>query len=149
LFSVLVLIALLLFVIMPQERQITALESVTVMFATEAMNAANATGAAACPDPDLRLITPLAGGTAPADEELVIVGTADVAAASRYSVQIRPDTSEQWSTVDTFRRDRALAELGRVDTSDLSPGNYQLLLAARDNQNQIIGETCRISFVLK
>lgn len=140
---------LLLFVIVPQERQITALENVTLMFATEAMNTATEAGAAACPDPDLRLITPLAGGTAPMGEELVIVGTADVAAANRYSLQIRASTAEQWSTVATFRRDHRLAELGRVDTGELSPGPYQLLLAARNNQNQIIGETCMILFELK
>lgn len=149
LLSLVISFCLLLWVIVPQEREITALESVTLTLANEAINAANATGAAACPDPDLRLITPSAGGTAPIGEELVIVGTANVAAANRYSLQLRPETSEQWSTVDTFRRDWAIAELGRVDTSTLSPGNYQLLLAARNNQNQIIGETCRISFELK
>ena len=46
-------------------------------------------------------------------------------------------------------RDHTLAVLGRLDTSNLSAGSYQLLLAARDNQNQIIGETCMVSFELK
>lgn len=149
LIGLLVTLCLLLFVIVPQTRQMAALQNVTLQLAGETIEIANETGAAACANPDLRLITPLAGGITPIGEELAIVGTAQVAAANRYTLQIRPSISEQWTTVDSFRRDHTLAVLGRLDTSNLSAGSYQLLLAARDNQNQIIGETCMVSFELK
>ncbi|MBP7999946.1 MAG: Mov34/MPN/PAD-1 family protein [Chloroflexi bacterium] len=143
-----VTLCLLLIVILPLERRAGALENVVLTLAETALNEANATGAAACPDARLRLITPQAGTTVNA-AELTIIGTAQYAAANRYSLAVRPATSENWTTITTFRRDQSLAELGRLDTTTLIPGIYQLQLAAQDKAGTTLGQTCIISFVLE
>lgn len=74
---------------LPLERRAGALENVVLTLAETALNEANATGAAACPDARLRRITPQAGTTVNA-AELTIIGTAQYAAANRYSLAVRP-----------------------------------------------------------
>jgi proteasome lid subunit RPN8/RPN11 len=145
------IVILLLAVILPLEQRATTLQSVLLTFADQTMAEANANGAAACPDPQLRLIVPSAGTTVARSREVAVIGTADVAAAHQYIIYIQAATAENedWSTVTQFRRDRSLAQLGILDASTLAPGLYQLDLVALSREGQTIGESCTIVFELK
>ncbi len=144
-------ILLLLAVILPLTQRATTLQNVILTFADQTMSEANALGAAACPDPHLRLIVPSAGTTVARASETTVIGTADVAAASQYMLYVRAttDENEEWTTVTRFRRDRTLGQLGTLDTSAMIPGPYQLYLVALNREGQSIGESCTIVFELE
>lgn len=144
-------ILLLLAVTLLLERRATTLQHVLLTFADQTMAEANASGAAACPDPHLRIIVPSAGTTVPRTSKTTLIGTADVAAASQYKLYVRAatDENEEWSTITSFRRDRTLSQLGTLDSSAMTPGIYQLYLVALNREGQSIGESCTIVLELK
>jgi hypothetical protein len=113
-------------------RQNDRLEQVALVLAQEALRDSNAL---ACPDPQLRLIVPLIGTTLPSGSDVELIGTANYPAATRYQMDFRPTGTEQWNLIGRSRRDQQLGELGRWDTTSLTPGLYDVRLAAVDGNN--------------
>lgn len=113
-------------------RQNNRLESIALVLAQEALRDSNAL---TCPDPRLRVIVPLLGSQIPAGSEVTFIGTADYPDATRYQMDIRPNGVESWTLLGRFRRDQTLGDLWRWETADLTPGSYELRLAAVDGNN--------------
>lgn len=132
--------------VVPLTNQVNRLESVALTLADEALPA----NTAACPDPRLRILTPLAGGVVPAGSELEIIGTADHPDAYRYRVEVRPMGVDLWTLVDDQRRDNTLGLLAKWDTSTLQPGMYEIRLTAVDRNNirLVNSELCLLSITL-
>lgn len=86
-----------------------------------------------CPDPNLRIITPLNGATVAGD--VPVLGTAEIEGAARYQLDMRPNGAETWSLVDRQNSDEALGTLGTWDTTALPDGPYELRLSAVDRNN--------------
>lgn len=128
-------------------RQIDRLESVVVMLASETQADTNA---AVCPDPRLRLITPVTGSRVGVGSRVAVIGVADLPTAARYRVEIRPSESTEWNLVDMRRRDASFNQLAEWDTAEYPPATYELRLTAVDGNNIIIAGTaeCVISLEL-
>ena len=149
LLSLFVTFCLLLGVFLPLERRNAALETVVLTLADDTMAQANALGLAECPDARLRILAPQAGGEVTAGAEVAIVGTAEYAAANRYTLHLRPLGSEAWSLVRSFRRDQTLNQLGTLDATTMTPGLYELRLTALTTEGTPLGASCTIAFELK
>ncbi len=117
--------------VVPLTNQVNRLENVVLTLANETLPA----NTAACPDPHLRILIPLAGGMVPAGTELEIIGTADHPDAFRYRVEVRPMGADLWMLVDDQRRDATLGLLAKWDTSSHRPGMYEMRLTAVDRNN--------------
>lgn len=113
-------------------RQVTQLETAVNTMATTALPAEHLT---TCPDPNLRVLSPLTATRVPAGERVTLLGTADVLSAARYQVQIRPSGSEQWSTVATRRSATEFGQVGVWRTQNVTPGSYELRLIAVDRNS--------------
>lgn len=147
--SILLMACLLLVVILPMQRKAAALAAVTLALSEQAFREAETAGTAVCPDAQLRLIAPQAGGELSSNTQVSLVGTANHAAATQYTVYIRASQEDGWRVVNQFRRGRVLAILGQVDTTTLPPGSYQLHLSAADRNGQPVGQPCTITFTIK
>lgn len=149
LLNLFVMFCLLLGVFIPLERRNAALESVVMALADDTMTQANALGLAECPDARLRILAPQAGETVLTGDEITIIGTAEYAAANRYTLYLRPSGGEAWTTVRSFRRDQTFNQLGSLDTATLIPGSYELRLSALTTDGTTLGASCTIAFELK
>ena len=65
--------------------------------------------------------------------KIVISGTIDVPNFGFYKYEYAPQGSETWSTIAAGDKTIREGELGAWDTSQLTPGDYQLRLLVTDN----------------
>jgi hypothetical protein len=129
LLSVIILIAW----VMPLTREVDRLQNMVVVLADSALADSNA---ALCPDPRLRILSPLAGQTIPAGSLVELMGTAMMPAVSRYQIDVRPGGGNvRWTPVDSFRGSTKLGELATLNTESWPPGVYEVRLQAVDNNN--------------
>lgn len=125
--------ALLLFgYVMPQARQIEALQDTVLIMAEQGMSA-NITGG--CPDPNLRILTPLTGSRVMTGTAVSFVGTTNYPTASRYRLQARLLESNIWNDVAFSRAETKLGEIMTWDTTDAVAGMYVVALTAVDSND--------------
>ena len=85
--------------------------------------------------PDEIIITsPLPGESLSGIVELV--GTVDIPKFGFYKFEVSPIGEENWSTIYAGREVKHDGVLGRLDTSELTSGDYQLRLVLTDNQGE-------------
>ncbi|MFN2207579.1 MAG: Mov34/MPN/PAD-1 family protein [Candidatus Promineifilaceae bacterium] len=119
--------------VMPLTREVDRLQNMVVGLADVALADSNA---ALCPDPRLRILSPLAGQRFRIGERVDITGTALLPDVNRYQVDARPAAMEGgWTTVDSYRGSTKLGQLALWDTESWPPGAYDLRLIAVDNNN--------------
>jgi hypothetical protein len=66
--------------------------------------------------------------------QVKLVGTADIPNFGFYKYEFSPVGTDVWSTVQANREVKKDAELGTWDTSEVTPGDYNLRLVVLDNQ---------------
>ena len=125
--------------------QVNNLESVVVNLADE-----TSANAVSCPNPQLRILTPVAGSQWVAGEEVTVFGTAVHSEAARYQIEYRLAGGEGWELAGVQRRQTDLGLLTRWDTTELPFGQYELRLTAVDRQNIPLPNvaSCQISVEL-
>lgn len=122
--------------VLPLARQVGYLQSAVLTLADN-----GAGNAAACPDPNLRLLIPSTGQAVPAGSHVELIGTADVPEAARYRVEVRPAGTETWSLVKAQTRDTSLGLLAEWDTTAHTPALYEVRLTAVDRNNVRLANT--------
>ena len=85
--------------VVPLTRQVNQLETLTLTLADQTL----AENAAACPDPNLRILSPVVGSSVRVGDEVAVVGTAVHPEAFRYRVEVRPAGADLWSLVGDKR----------------------------------------------
>jgi proteasome lid subunit RPN8/RPN11 len=130
----LLLSLLLLFAwVMPLTREVDRLQNMVVVLADTALADSNA---ALCPDPRLRILSPLVGQSVAAETQVEIMGTAMIPDAPRYMVDARPAGAEaRWVNIDMLRGSTKLGELAIWDTESVPPGVYELRVVPVDSNN--------------
>ncbi len=145
-----VLLAILLFVfaVVPLNRRANALETAVISLADEALATTNA---ASCPDPSLRILSPISGNVMAQGSTISIVGTADYPNAIKYLVELRQvDPPGKWESLDSQRYDERLGELATWKTETYGRGVYELRLTAVDRNNLAINPSpCSIAVGLE
>ncbi len=124
--------------IMPLTERVDVLETTVLTLADQTLADSNA---ATCPDPRLRIITPINNQILPLGSEIPLVGTSLVEGAVRYQVEMRPAGDQNWSLVERFTRDTRLGELISWDTTGMASGPYELRLTAVDRNNIRLGNS--------
>jgi hypothetical protein len=66
--------------------------------------------------------------------QVILMGTADIPNFGFYKYEFSPLGIDVWSTIQANREVKRDKELGRWDTSEVSPGDYNLRLVVIDNQ---------------
>ena len=132
--------------VIPLSQQANRLENVVLVLANEALAESNA---AACPDPRLRILNPILGSGFRAGTELEVIGTATHPDAVRYQIEQRPFNAESWQPLNTIRRSTKLGELASWNTTDLSPGLYEIRLTAVDRNNIRLTNTARCDIAIE
>ena len=130
----LLLSLLLLFAwVMPLTREVDRLQNMVVVLADTALADSNA---ALCPDPRLRILSPLVGQSVAGGTEVEIMGTAMIPDASRYMIDARPAGTEvRWANIDSLRGSTKLGALAIWDTESYPPGAYELRIVPVDSNN--------------
>lgn len=118
--------------VLPLRRQVDLLETTVLNLAQVSLAESNSL---TCPDPRLRILTPLSGQGYSAGSTIQLIGTADYPEARRYQVDARPQGADQWGLVNRLRRDTRLGQLAEWQTGELAAGNYELRLAPVDINN--------------
>jgi len=118
--------------ILPLQRRVNLLETTVLNLAQASLTGSNGL---TCPDPRLRILTPLTGQTYIAGETLQIIGTAEYPGARRYQVEYRPAGNNEWKLINRPRKDMRLDLLAEWDTTGLSVGSYELRLSPVDTNN--------------
>ena len=128
-------------------RRVDLLETTILNLAQPALAESNAL---TCPDPRLRILTPITGVGFPVGTLVALVGTAEYPAARRYQIDMRPVGVETWSLVDQPSGDTRLGQLAEWDTTSLPAGQYELRLTAVDLNNVRLTDSsiCTISLTL-
>jgi len=67
---------------------------------------------------------------------VTLVGTVDVDNFGFYKYEVAPQGTEMWATISAGRKTIKNGDVGRWDTSTLTPGDYKLRLEVTDNQGQ-------------
>jgi proteasome lid subunit RPN8/RPN11 len=122
---------LLLAWVVPLNRRAQQMESVMLALANTAANP----NALACPDPRLRLLSPITGNAARLGSEVEMLGTAVYPNTFRYQVQTRPTGQDEWATVGSQRRGTQFGTLATWKTAGLLPGAYEVRLTAVDRNS--------------
>jgi proteasome lid subunit RPN8/RPN11 len=118
--------------VLPLSREVDRLESVLLVMADEALAETNA---AACPDPRLRILTPVLNDGFRVGAKIEVIGTASHPDAARYQIEERPLGSDTWVLLNTVRRSTKLGKLAAWDTTPHLPGVYELRITAVDRNN--------------
>ena len=79
---------------------------------------------------------------------VTLVGTVDVPNFGFYKYEVSVRGTDIWSTISASSEVKKNADLGELNTSILTPGDYLLRVVALDNSAQVIG-TCVISIRIK
>lgn len=126
-------------------REINSLQSVVVSLADETSLNTNL-----CPNPQLRILSPVAASQQRAGQKIAIFGTAVQPEAARYQIEYRPAEGNGWELAGVQRRQTDLGLLTRWDTSERPVGWYDLRLTAVDRQNIPLPgvPSCQISIEL-
>ncbi len=66
--------------------------------------------------------------------QVILVGTANIPNFGWYKYEFSPLGTDVWSTLQANHEVKQDGELGRWDTSEVSPGDYDLRLVVIDNQ---------------
>jgi proteasome lid subunit RPN8/RPN11 len=133
--------------VLPLLRKVSLLETTVLNLAQVALADSNGL---TCPDPRLRVLTPLNGQSYPIGSIIQLIGTANFPEANRYQIDVRSQGNEQWAMIDRLRRDTRLGQLTEWETSQLSPGTYELRLSPVDLNNvRLAGSSpCTVSINL-
>jgi proteasome lid subunit RPN8/RPN11 len=128
-------------------RRVDLLETTILNLAQPALAESNAL---TCPDPRLRILTPITGTGFPADTQVALVGTAEYPDARRYQIDARPVGIETWSLVEQKRGDTRLGQLAEWNTTGLPAGQYELRLTAVDLNNVRLTDSsvCTVSLTI-
>jgi proteasome lid subunit RPN8/RPN11 len=129
--GVLLSVFLLVGWVLPLAREVDRLQNMVIVLAGSAMAESNA---AACPDPRLRILTPLTGQRINSGAVVEVLGTAMIEEAVRYEVNVRPAGTNSWALIDTNRSTK-LGTLANWDTVSAPAGIYEMRLTAVDNNN--------------
>jgi hypothetical protein len=70
--------------------------------------------------------------------QVILVGTADIPNFGFYKYEFSPLGTNVWSTIQANREVKQNVELGLWDTSEISPGDYNLRLVVIDNQGNAL-----------
>jgi proteasome lid subunit RPN8/RPN11 len=132
--------------VLPLTQQVNRLENVVLSMADQALADTNA---AACPDPRLRILNPILGSAFLTGTEIEFIGTASQPDAIRYQIEQRPFESGEWQPINTIRRSTKLGQLAAWNTTDISPGVYEIRLTAVDRNNIILSNTARCEIAIE
>lgn len=122
------LLFLLLFWVMPKNRQIQQLQETVLALANNEQNP----NVAMCTDSRLRPLLPQSGATFATNSTVDVIGTAVYPDAYRYRVEIRPTGETQWALVGSTRQQIEFGQLASWNTTGLLPGLYDMRLTAVD-----------------
>jgi proteasome lid subunit RPN8/RPN11 len=117
--------------VVPLTQQVNQLEALTLTLADQTLTE----NVAACPDSNLRILSPAVGSSVRMGSEVDVVGTAVHPDTYRYRVEIRPLGADLWSLVDDKRADTALGTIATWDTTLHQPAAYEMRLTAVDRNN--------------
>ncbi len=67
-----------------------------------------------------------------------LIGTVDIPQFGFYKFEVSPAGAENWSTVFAGREVIHDDVLGRIDTGELTPGDYELRLVITDNLGEAL-----------
>jgi hypothetical protein len=110
------------------------LEGVTLLLADQV--AENST---VCPNPALRILTPLTDSRATTGDTVTFIGTATHADTNRFHLAVRPINVEaEWTLVNELRRDVSFGRLGVWDTTENRAATYEVRLTAVNRDNIIL-----------
>jgi len=70
--------------------------------------------------------------------QVILVGTANIPNFGFYKYEFSPLGTDVWSTIQANREVKQDVELGLWDTSEVSPGDYNLRLVVIDNQGNTL-----------
>ncbi len=70
--------------------------------------------------------------------QVILAGTADIPNFGFYKYEFSPLGTDVWFTIQANREVKQDVELGRWDTSEVSPGDYNLRLVVIDNQGNVL-----------
>lgn len=132
--------------VIPLSQEVNRLENVVLVMANEALAETNA---AACPDPRLRILNPILGSGFRVGTELEVMGTASHPDATRYQIEQRPLNTDAWQPINTIRRSTKLGELANWNTTELTPGLYEIRLTAVDRNNIRLTNTARCDIAIE
>jgi proteasome lid subunit RPN8/RPN11 len=132
--------------VVPLTRQVNQLEALTLTLADQTLTE----NVAACPDPNLRILSPAMGDVVRVGSEVDVVGTAVHAEAYRYRVEVRPEGADLWSLAGDKRTDTDLGTIATWNTTPHQPAVYEMRLTAVDRNNIRLAHTemCLIEIVL-
>ena len=128
-------------------RRVDLLETTVLNLAQPALAQSNALS---CPDPRLRILTPITGTGFPVASQIPLIGTAQYPDARRYQIDFRAAGVETWTLVAQTRGDTRLGQLAEWDTTELPAGQYELRLTAVDLNNVRLTDSsvCTVSLAL-
>jgi proteasome lid subunit RPN8/RPN11 len=129
-------------------QRVNQMETVVLAMGSQAPAASNAV---VCDDPNMRILAPLMGQTAVSGDKIEIIGTADIAAASRYRLESRlTGSTGEWQTVAVQRRSTTFGKLSIWNTTEMLPGLYDIRLVAVDKNNIRLADapSCTIEIAL-
>lgn len=118
--------------VMPLTREVDRLQNMVIVLADKALAQSNA---AYCPEPDLRILAPITDSRVRAGSLVEVIGTAMLADAAGYQINVRPVESSSWFLVDEQRRGTKLGQLAVWDTESMPVGDYEIRLTAVDTNN--------------
>ena len=118
--------------VLPLNREVDRLQNMVIVLADSAMADSNA---ASCPDPRLRILSPLTGQRVKSGSEIEVMGTAMIDEASSYQVNVRSGGTNDWVLVGARRRGTKLGQLASWDSTLVPAGIYEVRLTAVDNNN--------------
>lgn len=118
--------------VMPLTREVDRLQNMVIVLADKALADSNA---AYCPDPNLRILSPLTGHRARIGSPIEVVGTAMLADAASYQINVRPAASTSWLLVGEHPRGTKLDQLAIWETESALAGDYEMRLTAVDRNN--------------
>jgi hypothetical protein len=70
--------------------------------------------------------------------QVILIGTANIPNFGFYKYEFSPLGSDIWSTIQANREVKQDVELGRWDTSEVSPGDYNLRLVVINNRGDAL-----------
>ena len=123
-------------------RQVSALQQAVTALAHETENAV------VCPDPDLRLLSPVHNGRI-SPGPISFIGTASHPDAHRYRLEGRLHGGDAWQLLQEWRRDIPLGELGQWDTTSYPATLYEVRLIAVDSNNVRLAHTSLCQIVIE
>jgi proteasome lid subunit RPN8/RPN11 len=117
--------------VVPLTQQVNQLEALTLTLADQAL----VENVAACPDPNLRILSPVADSSVRVGDEVDVVGTAVHPEAYRYRIEVRPVGADLWSLAGEKRAATDLGTIATWDTTPHQPAAYEMRLTAVDRNN--------------